>query len=315
MILEPAPLVAVPGAPIPAGGEAHWLRAYDELRLRAAYFPPTGAARGSVVLSPGRTEPIEKYFEVVAELQARGFAVLVHDWRGQGLSGRLSDDPLKGCANGWRPFLADYETVIEAFADRLPKPWIAMGHSMGGGLTSLALTEGEGRFAAAVLSAPMLGINLGGRDAVQTRWVAWLMTVIGRDEAYPAPPTDPWADSFETNALTHDRGRWERTRAQFAAAPELMLGSVTWGWLYFALALARRIEKSRRAESLTLPVTIVAAGEEKLVANVASKAFAGRLQKGRWLQVPGAYHEILQETDPVRAVFWQAFDETVAGVL
>lgn len=279
MILEPAPLVAVPGAPIPAGGEAHWLRAYDELRLRAAYFPPTGAARG------------------------------------QGLSGRLSDDPLKGCANGWRPFLADYETVIEAFADRLPKPWIAMGHSMGGGLTSLALTEGEGRFAAAVLSAPMLGINLGGRDAVQTRWVAWLMTVIGRDEAYPAPPTDPWADSFETNALTHDRGRWERTRAQFAAAPELMLGSVTWGWLYFALALARRIEKSRRAESLTLPVTIVAAGEEKLVANVASKAFAGRLQKGRWLQVPGAYHEILQETDPVRAVFWQAFDETVAGVL
>ncbi|WP_201281485.1 hypothetical protein, partial [Staphylococcus aureus] len=67
MILEPAPLVAVPGAPIPAGGEAHWLRAYDELRLRAAYFPPTGAARGSVVLSPGRTEPIEKYFEVVAE--------------------------------------------------------------------------------------------------------------------------------------------------------------------------------------------------------------------------------------------------------
>lgn len=315
MILEPAPLVATPGAPIPEGGEAHWLRAYDELRLRAAYFPPSGAARGSVVLSPGRTEPIEKYFEVVQELQARGFAVLVHDWRGQGLSGRLSDDPLKGCANGWRPFLADYETVIEAFADRLPKPWIAMGHSMGGGLTSLALTEGEGRFSAAVLSAPMLGLNLGGRDPKLTRWIAWLMTVIGREEAYPAPPTDPWADVFEGNALTHDRARWERTRAQFAEAPELMLGSVTWGWLCFALFLGHRIETSRRVESLTLPVTIVAAGEEKLVANAASKAFAARVKTGRWLEVPGAYHEILQETDAVRAVFWQAFDETVAAVL
>jgi alpha-beta hydrolase superfamily lysophospholipase len=45
---------------------------------------PDGPPRGSVVVSPGRSEPIEKYFEVVQDLLDRGFVVLVHDWRGQG---------------------------------------------------------------------------------------------------------------------------------------------------------------------------------------------------------------------------------------
>ena len=39
--------------------------------------------RGTVVLSPGRTEPIEKYYEVIGNFLARGWCVLTHDWRGQ----------------------------------------------------------------------------------------------------------------------------------------------------------------------------------------------------------------------------------------
>ncbi|MFX9169433.1 alpha/beta hydrolase, partial [Acinetobacter baumannii] len=94
-----------------------------------------GAARGSVVLSPGRSEPIEKYFEVIGELQARGFTVLVHDWRGQGLSHRMLPDALAGHAPDWRTYLHDFDAMIAAFRARLPEPWIALGHSMGGGLT------------------------------------------------------------------------------------------------------------------------------------------------------------------------------------
>ena len=45
---------------------------------------------GTVCIFPGRSEFIEKYFEVVGELRRRGFAVAVLDWRGQGGSGRLS---------------------------------------------------------------------------------------------------------------------------------------------------------------------------------------------------------------------------------
>ncbi|MDI1364796.1 MAG: alpha/beta hydrolase, partial [bacterium] len=106
----------------------------------ACLFPAgqssTGGPRGSVIVSPGRSEPIEKYYEVVDDLLARGFAVLVHDWRGQGLSARALPDRLKGHAKGFKPFLADYTALLDAFEDRLPKPWIAVGHSMGGCLTT-----------------------------------------------------------------------------------------------------------------------------------------------------------------------------------
>src|SRR5512143_3845690 len=102
---EFAPFLATPAAPAPAGGEAEWCRGAGGARLRAALFAPPGRARGSIVLSPGRGEPIEKYGEFIGECLARGFVVLAHDWRGQGLSARELPDRLKGHARRCKPLL------------------------------------------------------------------------------------------------------------------------------------------------------------------------------------------------------------------
>ena len=311
-----APLVSIPQARAPLGGGAEWVQGRGGARLRAALFSPPGAVRGSVVLSPGRTEPIEKYFEVVGELQARGFVVLVHDWRGQGLSGRLSGDPLKGHARGWRWFLGDFDRLLEVFAERLPQPWIAVGHSMGGGLTALALSEGERRFAGAVLSAPMLGLQTGARSPALSRRWARLQTQLGRGGDYAQPqPSDPLDEMFQDNVLTHDRARWERFRAQLLACPDLRLGSVTWGWAAFALTLVRRIEQLRGIEALDIPLTIVAAQDERLCDNAASRAVAARAPQGRYVEAPGSFHEVLMETDARRAVFWREFDALAEAVI
>jgi lysophospholipase len=304
---EAAPLYSVPEAPMPEGA-AEWYAGADGTRLRAALFPAQGRARGSVVLSPGRTEPIEKYVEVIGELAARGFVVLCHDWRGQGLSARALKDPLAGHADGWRPFLDDFRRMLAAFEARLPKPWIAMGHSMGGGLTALALAEGETRFSAAVLSAPMLGLNLGNRSLASVRWLSGMMRLFGRGAAFPSPPADPFAETFADNVLTHDAARYARTRAQIVAHPELALGSPTFGWVHFATLLVQRVERSPRIDALPIPVLVVTAGEEKLCDNQASRRFAKRIPKGRYVEIEGAYHEVLMETDPLRAQFWAAFD-------
>ncbi|MFO0436916.1 MAG: alpha/beta hydrolase, partial [Phenylobacterium sp.] len=112
---QPAPLTALPDAPIPPGGGAEWFEGDGGARLRAALFRPEGRPRGSVILSTGRTEAIEKYFEVVCDLQQRGFVVLVNEWRGQGLSHRDLPDRRKGHARGLEPFLADYRALLVAF--------------------------------------------------------------------------------------------------------------------------------------------------------------------------------------------------------
>ena len=283
------------------------------MRLRAALFPPVGASRESVVVSPGRTEPLEKYFETVETLTARGFTVLAHDWRGQGLSHRLLPDRLLGHARGGKDFLGDFSALLAAFETRLPKPWIALGHSMGGCLTLLAIAAGQPGFSGAILSAPMLGVNTGAVPVGVARMIAAVLTAIGLGGRPVA--RSPADQSFETNILTHDRARWERNEALIAAWPDLALGDPTWGWLDFALSSTMSLQTGPGVARIAIPVTVVIAGEERLVDNAATRRVAGRLRNSRLVEIPGAYHELLQETDDVRAAFWREFDALAERVV
>ena len=312
---DAASLVSIPEAPVPDHGKAEWFSGADGATLRAALFRPVGNPRGSVVLSPGRSEPIEKYFEVVEDLLGSGFVVLVHDWRGQGLSARSLPDRLKGHARGFKTFLADHEALLDAFEARLPKPWIAMAHSMGGCLVMLGLAHGETRFSAAVLSAPMLGLNTAGVPPWVAAPLSWTLSRVGLSGAYvQGGAYDPLGQTFVGDALTHDEARYDRYVAQLRADPRIALGGMTWGWADFAISACAWLRGAGRVEAIAIPVTIVGAELDNRVLNTDEQRIAARLPKGRYVEVPGAFHEILIETDPRRAIFWQAFDETVDPV-
>lgn len=305
---EPAPLLAVAADPAPPGASAQWVIAKDGERLRACLVPASAPVRGSVVLSPGRTEPIEKYFEAAAAIAQRGFHVLIHDWRGQGLSPRSLADRNLGHAAGYQPFIDDFGSILAAYEARLPRPWLALGHSMGGCLTLLALAKGERRFAGAILSAPMLGLLTGGVPRSVARVLAGVFKAIGRGgtavsgEGGAAPPP------FAANVLTHDPARYARNLALIEASPELGLGAPTWGWLDFAFSATRLLARDGAVGRIDIPVVIVAAGEDALVDNAALRRIAGRIPHGRFVEIVGARHEILQETDALQASFWRDFD-------
>lgn len=305
--MSDAPLISIPGAPTPAGGQAAWFKGADGAALRAALFPAKGAPKGSIVLSGGRTEPIEKYFEVIDDLTGRGYVVLAHDWRGQGLSQRELPDRLAGHARGYDAFLSDYRALLAKYEAQLPKPWFAIGHSMGGCLTLLALAKGEApRFEGAILSAPMLGVQLGGIPLPMARLLAGFNAFLGRAGAYVRK--DAPAETFENNVLTHDRARYERAKAQVAAHPALDLGGPTWGWLDFALRATAYLADPENLRGVTIPVVVVSAERDRLVDNNAQRAAAANLPAGEFVSVPGAYHEILMETDNMRNIFLRALD-------
>ena len=319
----PAPLFSPPGARLQ--GAAAWIEAADGARLRGALFPARGRMRGSVVLSPGRTEPIEKYAEVLDELQGRGFCVLAHDWRGQGLSerfarvGRDLGGDRAGHARGWRRFMSDFSRVLGGFEDRLPRPWIGLGHSMGGALGLLAMTQDPELLQGAVLCAPMLGLRLGGRPPALVAVASAVMTLAGRasrvtPSALPHTSTEAPKVSRSGAALTHDRERWAAYEALLARAPELVTGDQTWGWLQFAFILSSRLKMPGVLERVQAPVTILGAERDLLVANADQRAAAARLPSGRYVEVEGGFHEIMMETDARRAVFWREFDRMADDV-
>jgi lysophospholipase len=314
--MEQAPLYRVSGGPPLPDGAAEWLVARSGRRLRTARFGPPGAPRGSVVVSTGRTEPIEKYGEVIGELVARGFVVLAHDWAGQGLSARFADDPLVGdVVGGCYALTDDFRDVLDAHAAALPRPWLALAHSMGAALNLLVLSEGEPRFAGAVLSAPMIEFLVGPLPFWLIRGVVAAAGRVGGDTRLARGQVDPAELAFEKNLCTHDRARYERVRALYRAHPELRLGEPTWRWLDFAVDLRERLVTPGAAERISCPVVAVAAGDDRNVSSEAVQRFVARVPRGKVVAVAGAFHEILMETDALRARFWQAFDALAAETL
>ncbi len=313
--MSAAPLIATAAAPIPLGAEPFWSLGAGGVRLRAAIFPATGPGRGSVVLSAGRTEPIEKYFEVIGELQGRGFTVLAHDWRGQGLSPRPLPERLRGHAEGHADFLEDMRLLLAQVEARLPRPWIGLGHSMGGCLTALAAVKGIATFDALFLSAPMMGLAAVRRLAGAAALAARAMAGLGRGGDYVLRDAfDPMLGPFEGNILTHDAARYARFKGLLAACPDLALGGVTWGWLAFALDACAALARPAAPRGLSMPLTVLGAGDDRLVLNGPARRFAEAAPQGRYVEIAGAFHEVLMETDSRRALVWREFD-ALAGQL
>ena len=107
-------LVSIPANPVPEGAVEGTLKTRDGVALRFARWPPPPGRKGTVCVFQGRAEFIEKYFEVVHDARARGFAVAMMDWRGQGLSDRALRDPRKGHVGSFSEF--DLDIAVPAGA-------------------------------------------------------------------------------------------------------------------------------------------------------------------------------------------------------
>lgn len=289
---ETAPLDEC-GAPL--GGRAQWLRAADGVRIRLAVWP----GPDPVLILPGRTEYIEKYGPVVADLAAAGRGAAVVDWRGQGLADRALADPLKGHVGDFAEYQRDLDAVLAAL-DPAPRHWLA--HSMGGCIALAALMRGL-PCRAVTFSAPMLGPVQPRHLTLLAELLGALARPLGVDTGY-APTSGPAfglpSMTFETNILTTDRAQFERMRAQILDDPRLALGGPT---LRFA---ARAIAEMRRLSALpspAVPALFGLGGDEAIVSAEAVRDRARRWPGAVLIDYPGARHELTMERPEVRDDF------------
>lgn len=296
-------LVLVPGNPPPEGAEVIWYKGEGGIRLRLL-FAPKADARALALVCPGRTESIEKYFEVCRVLQAKGFAIACFDWPGQGLSERPLKNPIRGHVTTFDTYVDGLVRGLAAIADRAPKTRIVVAHSMGGAVSLEALRTGKVEAKLAAFSAPMWGIPV--PPALQA--FARTVQALGFG-AFPARPEEKY-EKFEGNPFTHDFDRWGLFRRLYTAEPRLMLGEPTIGWVVASLNVCDGFFKPGALDRLAaMPMLVATATEDAIVDPTAGARLAARLPAARHLPVEGARHEIFMETDERRAIFWQAFDE------
>ncbi len=305
------------GHPIPAGAVVSCV-ASRGTALRAARWPAPdrgGAAPGTVLICTGRSEFIEKYLFVVAELRARGFAVVVFDWRGQGLSQRPLDNARKGHVDRF----ADYEGDLLAVVDQVlrpfcPKPWFGLAHSMGGAIALNAAADHPGLFRRLVLSAPMVEIARL-PFAGTARAVARLCRYIGLGRRFIplGRKRSLRFGTFDMNLLTSDERRYRISLDHMQVEPRLALGAPTLGWLHAAFTAMTRLQAADYPERMKTPVLAVVPGADRVVEPRATERLVARLRASRVVTVPGSRHEILMERDLYRQQFWAAFDAFVPG--
>lgn len=78
------------------------------------YMRMTAAShKKAIFIVPGRSESYSKYPEVVWDLFNCGYDIFVMDHRGQGLSGRLLDDPQLGHVAQFSDYVDDLEKLCE----------------------------------------------------------------------------------------------------------------------------------------------------------------------------------------------------------
>lgn len=296
--------VALDVNPAPPGLETGHLDLGHGVRLRYAIGrgPAGMTSRGTVLLLQGRNEAIEKYYETIGDLNARGFTVATFDWRGQGGSGRGTFLPGVGHVTSVEDYADDLERVLrEVVMDRCAPPYAVLAHSMGGLVALAASVRLSAHVERIALIAPLVALpgsaglrRFQGFVAGALHWCG-----LGFLPVRPARRIDP-SEPFAGNVLTTDPARFERNRSLRAAAPWLTVEGVSASWLRAALKAMRRLDHSDRIARLDLPALFLLPGDDRVVSAAAAERLAWRMRCGHSIRIAGARHELLQEADRFR---------------
>lgn len=286
----------------------------DGKSLRYALFDPDTPPHGTVLITPGRREFIEKkYAELGPEFLARGFRLIFVEWRGQGLSSRS----LEG-SKRQRDHIHDFTQHMddlnhfydEVVAPNLIGKLIVHGHSMGGHLLTRWLTERhDTAVAGAFLTAPMLALA-GPLAHASANLFSWSSSKLGYGEDYTPIQHDYNDDdrAFAGNPLTHDPERFAIIEKYFAAYPDLVVGGVTWDWMQAAIKSMYGAQRRMRLESIAAPILAIIGNEDRVTPPDEIIRYLKVLPQAETVLIPGSRHDVMNETSACRDEAWRQVD-------
>jgi lysophospholipase len=269
----------------------------DGLTVTACDLNP-GHPERTLVIIPGRGETEHKYAEFLYSMRGTGTRVCVLFARGQGLSDRLLADPQKCHIRSVRSLSSDISLLI----DRLGiSNFGLMAFSMGGLITLDWLDGAKNPPARCALIAPYIWpcVKLGqaAMECVAAigllPFVRTMYTPYGA--AYRRIP-------FEENYHSHCRERYEAYHDYYAAHPETLTGSPTFGFV--STATFRQLRLMAGRSQLRSKILFMPAGLDRVVSTPAAVDFYTR-HRGDALSpslevIGGAFHDVINESDEIR---------------
>jgi lysophospholipase len=272
----------------------------ENKRIAFVTFIQNGA-KGDVYVFSGQGESYIKYMEFVFDMYRSGYNVHIMDWRGQGFSDRLVSSSSQVCyIDSFDYLIADMGAFIQKVPSTTGNAFV-FAHSTGGAVVARYLENNPGVFKAAVLSAPLFGLNTGKTPLVAARLLAAAAVSGGKGADYIDGQGDwkfgPHSDGSGTSSEERHTlmGRMKQEPGNRISTN----GGISYKWFHEVL-VASDINLAF-ANSLKTPTLLFQASADKFVALPPQAQFCAKAGSFCKLEiVVGARHEIWREVDAYR---------------
>jgi lysophospholipase len=278
-----------------------------EISLRFSAFPRQ-RAKADIILVHGFGERLEKYQELAYDFYHNGYSVYLYDQRGHGGSSRINTTNRAVHVKEFKHYVEDLTHFIDKVVTptRTTPNLFILAHSMGGAVTTRLLETRPKLVQGAVLSTPMLGMNLRGVP----RWLAWTLahggSLLGFGESYGPGQSEPRDWPFQLSA-TQSLPRWD-VYAEFSqnSLPDSELtGGASFRWLATALDATAEIMEPDQLRQIKTPTLVFQAEWDQWVRPEPQDRFCQIVTNCRLIKVDKAKHELYREQDSIRTDYLQ----------
>lgn len=242
---------------------------------------PAESERAAALVIHGYGEHSGRYEHVFAALNDIGCSCLGLDYRGFGRA-----EGRRAFIRSFADYLDDVAWGLAAMREHTEELPILLGHSQGGLIAALYAIEGRSPLRGLVLSSPAL------RFAVSVpRWKHALAHALSS-----VWPTFTLPTELNARDLSHDENKLRQLREDQLA---VRVGTARW----YTENLRAQERALAGAGALRTPTLLQVAGDDRVVDAAVTRAFYERVSADdkTWIDYPGAYHEVYQETREARA--------------
>lgn len=242
----------------------------NKINIHYATYTSNPEASRCLVILPGRSEAIEKYAEVIYDLEQgplKGqFKFFLMDHRGQGSSERMVKATALDLEKGYVDHFENYTLDLKTFMDTVvasgectDKSLIA--HSLGAGISVDFMQRYPEYFDRAALSSPMLQIQTAPYKYSVARSIVLASMAVGLGTKYAIGQKGFSAvRDFEKNTFTTSPVRYEMAMGIFDMIPATKLGGATNRWLNEVMNATYNIRK--QYSKILIPLRVFHAGIE-----------------------------------------------------
>jgi lysophospholipase len=307
---EPAHLVEMAKSPAPKNNDVGYIFAPDGKRLRVGIFWPDKKPKATIILMSGYSECIEKYFETIQNFLDRDYCVCMPEWRGHGLSDRMSSDRVRLHLEDFDINAPDLILRVERVTrDVCPAPYYGVAHSMGGQIALRGLLLWPDMFKKLALCAPMIDVPVPPITRAVLSVLGFMARLRGNLDRYaPGDPPSRTPERPNQNWVTYDEERYAQGEALLREDTDLQVNGRSLGWTISALKIMQDTARPEVLRSIDCPIFFGIAADEHLVKNAAIERAVGYLPNAKSKVYPKARHELFMELDVTRDEFIEDID-------